>query len=203
MQKSHTALQKFYYLFDRLYGKIKVMETLVVYFSHTDENYNVGFIDEGNTAKVAKLLCDVLKTKGVESSLFEITPKQKYPASYNECIAKAKEELKAKSRPAINVISKSKDESFDINRYDTIYLGYPNWWGDVPMCVYTFIESCGSLSGKTIIPFCTHEGSGLGSTESKLKKAIPGAAFKSGLAVQGIVAQQDKKRTLNLIEGWI
>ena len=172
------------------------MKTLIAYFSRGDENYNTGFVTEGNTAKVAKLIFDVLKEKGMEADIFEIVPKEKYPEYYNACITKAKEELNAKTRPEIA-------ENCDISKYDTIYLGYPNWWGDVPMCVYTFLEQCGDLSGKTIIPFCTHEGSGLGSTESKLKKAVPGAVLKSGLAVQGIVAQQDEVRTKRLIEGWI
>ena len=170
--------------------------TLIAYFSHNDENYNVGFIKEGNTSKLAKMIFAALTEKGIKVDLFEIEPIEKYPSSYNECIAKAKAELNAKVRPQI----KSK---CDVSKYDTIYLGYPNWWGDVPMCVYTFLQECGDLNGKTIIPFCTHEGSGLGTTESKLKKVCTNALFKSGLAVQGIVAQQDEKRTKNLIEGWL
>ena len=172
------------------------MKNLIAYFSHKDENYNVGFISEGNTAKVAKLLQKVLEEKGTNADLFEIVPQEKYPADYNQCIAKAKAEMNAKARPAITDTCSALD-------YDTIYLGYPNWWGDLPMCVYTFLEQCGDLSGKKIIPFCTHEGSGLGMTEAKLKKAVPGANVASGLAVQGIVAQQDEKRTRKLIEGWI
>ena len=123
------------------------MKTLIAYFSHKDEHYNVGFITEGNTAKVAKLIFDVLKEKGTEADLFEIVPKEKYPADYNACISKAKAEMNAKMRPEISVVSRaSTTENCDASKYDTIYLGYPNWWGDVPMCVYTFLESCGDLS---------------------------------------------------------
>ena len=170
-------------------------KTLIAFFSHAQENYNVGFISEGNTFKVAKILKEVLQKKGVDADLFEIKPKEEYPADYNECIAQAKKELSSKARPAIK-------EDMDISGYDTIYLGYPNWWGDMPMCVYTFLEKR-DFSGKTIFPFCTHEGSGLGSTENKLKKALPASSVKGGLAVQGIVAQQDEKRTRSLVEGWM
>ena len=170
-------------------------KALIAVFSRADENYNVGFVKEGNTLKVAKILKGVLEFRGEAADLFEIVPAEKYPSDYNECIAKAKKELAAKARPAIA-------GDFDVADYDTIYLGYPNWWGDVPMCVYTFLEAH-DFSGKTVVPFCTHEGSGLGSTESKLKKAVAGAKFKSGLAVQGIVAQQDEKRTQSLVEGWL
>ncbi len=170
-------------------------KTLIAYFSRTDENYNVGFINEGNTAKVAKQIKAVLQEKGVESDMFEITPAVKYSRGYNECIAKAKTELQAKARPKIT-------GTIDVSGYDTIYLGYPNWWGDLPMCVYTFLES-GDFSGKTIVPFCTHEGSGLGSTEGKLKKSLPASKFESGLAIQGIVAQNDEERTKRLVKGWL
>lgn len=169
--------------------------TLIAYFSRADENYNVGMVKEGNTAIVAKAIKAVLKEKGIEADLFEIAPAKKYPSDYNECIAKAKTELQAKARPKIN-------GEIDVSGYDTIYLGYPNWWGDVPMCVYTFLEAH-DFSEKTIVPFCTHEGSGLGSTESKLKKALSGTNFKRGLAIQGIVAQKDEERTKRLVEGWI
>ena len=172
------------------------MKTLIAYFSHADENYNVGFIKKGNTQKVAELIQEVLKEKGEEAGLFCIKPLEEYPSSYSECIAKAKKELKEKARPAIK-------EKMDLASFDVIYLGYPNWWGDLPMCVYTFLENGGSLKGKTIIPFCTHEGSGLGNTENCLKKAFPEAEYKGGLAIQGIVAQQDEKRTRSLIEGWL
>ena len=170
-------------------------KNLIAVFSRADENYNVGFIKEGNTLKVAKILQAALVARGEEADLFEIAPAEKYPADYNECIAKAKKELAAKARPAIT-------GDCDVSLYDTVYLGYPNWWGDAPMCVYTFLEAH-DWSGKTVVPFCTHEGSGLGGTESKLKKAMAGANFKDGLAVQGIVAQQDEKRTRTLVEGWL
>jgi flavodoxin len=170
-------------------------KTLIAFFSHAQENYNVGFISEGNTYRVAKILEELLSEKGEAVDLFEIAPAQDYPAEYEDCIAQAKKELGAKARPAIKA-------DCDISGYDTIYLGYPNWWGDLPMCVYTFLEKH-DFAGKTVIPFCTHEGSGLGSTESRLKKALPSASFKSGLAVQGIVAQQDEKRTRSLVEGWM
>ena len=72
----------------------------------------------------------------------------------------------------------------DLSKYDRIYLGYPNYCGTMPMAVYTFLEQ-GDFSGKTICPFCTHEGSGLGRSERDIKRLCPGASVKPGLALHG------------------
>lgn len=89
-----------------------------------------------------------------------------------------------------------------VEDYDVIFIGYPNWWGDAPMPVYTFIEKH-NWQGKTVIPFCTHEGSGLGDTESKLGKACEGATFCKGLAVRGATAQRSKDQARKAVTGWL
>ncbi len=86
--------------------------------------------------------------------------------------------------------------------YDIVFLGYPNWWGDTPMAVYTFIEKH-DWQGKTVIPFCTHEGSGLGSTENKLENACKGANFLKGLAIQGATAQNRQTQAKQSVTNWL
>ena len=154
-------------------------KSIVIVFSHTGENYNVGKITEGNTMKLAKIIAD--KTG---SEIFEVKTAKEYPFSYDECIDVAKKEQNAKARPEIL-------GDTDIAEYDTIYFGYPIWWGDIPMCMYTFIEAH-DWNGKTVIPFCTHEGSGAGSTDRTLKSAMKGADVKKVTAVRGTVAQNNK-----------
>lgn len=155
-------------------------KVLIAYFSRADENYNVGYIKKGNTEIIAEMIAE--ETKG---TLFHIETEITYPSDYNECINLAKKEKNNNARPAIK-------GNINVEDYDVIFLGYPNWWGDVPMAVYTFIEKH-KWQGKTVIPFCTHEGSGMGSTEGKLKKACQGGIFVSGLAVQGTIAQKNQK----------
>ncbi len=165
-------------------------KSLVVVFSRADENYQVGNISEGNTMKLAKVIAE--KTG---SDLFEIKPYEKYPADYKKCTEVAQEELRINARPAI-LEDKSPEE------YDTIFLGYPIWWGEMPMCVYTYLERH-DFNGKKIYPFATHEGSGMGRTESSLKLALPGAEIHRGIAVRGSEAQNLTSRTVKSLESWL
>lgn len=163
---------------------------LVAYFSRADENYNVGNISKGNTKIVAEIIAEK-----VGGDLFEIKPAKNYPANYQECIKIAKAELQQKLRPEIV----GKVENF--SDYDTIFLGYPNWWGDLPMAVYTFLEQ-ENFSGKTIIPFCTHEGSGLAGTEKFISNAT-NAKVLQGLAIKGTVAQNNKDKIISEVDAWL
>ena len=167
-------------------------KAIVVYFSHTGENYSVGVITEGNTAKVAKVIA--AKTG---ADIFEIKEAKPYPQSYDACIDVAKKELREKARPEIA------GELPDLTDYQVVYLGYPNWWGDCPMIVYSFLEKS-NIEGKTILPFCTHEGSGLGSTAKKLQKAFPGAKVElNGLSLRGTTAQKDAAATEQAVDKWL
>ena len=166
--------------------------SIVVYFSRTGEQYGVGVIDKGNTAIVADM---IIEQTGADS--FEITPKEdNYPMTYNELTDYAKEEQNNNARPE----TASTIENFD--SYDTVYLGHPIWWGDLPMICYTFLESY-DFSGKTIIPFCTHAGSGNAGTQSKIQAAAPNADVKEVLAIAGTDTQNDQDSVKSQVIDWL
>ena len=165
---------------------------LVVFFSHTGENYNVGNIEKGNTHIIADMIAEAT---GADS--FEIVPEKEYPNDYNTCIEIAKKELQSDARPAVKGDIKVED-------YDVIFIGYPNWWGNPPMCVYSFIEKH-DWNGKTVIPFITHEGSGMGGTDRKIASACKGAETLTGkgLAIQGKVAQENQTSAQQSVDSWL
>ena len=165
-------------------------KSLVVYFSRADENYGVGNITEGNTAILAKMIAQ--KTG---SDIFEIVPEKAYPKDYRECTNVAKDEQRKNARPAYK-------GDIDTSAYDTIYIGYPIWWGDLPMVCYTFLEKH-NLDGKTIIPFCTHEGSGLSGTDSNIKKLYKNVTMKKALVMTGRTAQNNRKEAEKQVDEWL
>lgn len=165
-------------------------KVLVAFFSRTGENYAVGTIEKGNTHCLAEIIA--AQTKG---QLFEIKPAKAYPDVYDECTALAKKEKESKARPEVT-------SDIDIEDYDVIFLGYPNWWSDLPMPVYTFIEKH-VWEGKTVIPFCTHEGSGLSDTEAAIKSACAGATVLKGLAMKGSVAQKEPDKAAQSVTAWL
>lgn len=155
------------------------MAKLVAFYSRADENYfhdGQRYVSVGNTEKVAKMVAEA-----AGADLFRIEQKVPYAADYQTCIAQAKKDLQAKARPELVSMPES------LEGYDEVYLGYPNYWGDMPMAVYTFLENY-DWDGKTIHPFCTHEGSGLSGTERRIQNACKGAAVTGGLAVRGSLA---------------
>ena len=150
-------------------------QTLVVYYSRPGQNYTsdgIVNLKKGNTQVVAE---QIQKLAGAD--IFRLETVKEYAADYYECTQEAQEELNAKARPALKA-------DIDISKYDTIYLGWPCWWGTYPMCVATFLEAH-DWSGKTVIPFTTHEGSGFGSGLRDLKAALPSATIGKGLSIQG------------------
>lgn len=163
---------------------------LVAFFSRTGENYAVGHIEQGNTHIVAELIASA--TGG---TLFRIEPATPYPDDYRACTEVAQRERRSKARPAL-VGDVAAEE------YDVIFLGYPNWWGDMPMPVYTFLEQH-DWQGKVVIPFCTHEGSGLADTENRLRTACRGASVLNGLAVRGSVAQNEREKARKQVLEWL
>ncbi len=172
--------------------KGKMGKSIVVYFSHTGENYSVGKIEVGNTAKVAK---EIAAQTGAD--VWEIKETDAYPVAYQPCVERAKKELQANARPAFA------GEAPDLSQYDTVFLGYPNWWGDAPMIVYSFLDKA-KIEGKAILPFCTHEGSGLGSTAGSLAKAYPKAKVEQkGLALYGHVAQKEPDAVKSAVAKWL
>ena len=171
-------------------GNMESRKTLVVFFSGTGENYAVGYIKKGNTHIIAEMIAE--ETDG---TLFQVEPLKAYPANYTKCTEVAKQEMESKARPAIK-------GDVAVEDYDVIYIGYPTWWGDMPMPVYTFIEKH-NWQGKTVVPFCTHEGSGLSDTENKLKKACEGATILKGLAILGTTAQKSQEQARKTVINWL
>ncbi len=170
--------------------RMETKKMLVAFFSRAGENYAVGHIEKGNTHIVAEMIA--AETGG---DLFRIEPQTPYPDDYTECTEVAKRELSAKARPAVQ-------GDIAVEEYDTVFIGYPNWWGDAPMPVYTFIEKH-EWQGKTVIPFCTHEGSGLSGTESKLKAACKGSTVLKGLAMRGATAQNAQAQARESVKNWL
>ena len=166
-------------------------KVLVAYFSRTGENYGVGVIEKGNTEIIAEMIAE--KTSG---DLFRIESVNAYPTGYDDCTEVAKEEKNSNARPELT------GSVTDFDDYDVIYLGYPIWWGDMPMPVYTFLESY-DFSGKTIIPFCTHAGSGLSGTVSSIQTACSGATVRDGLAIAGTTAQNDRESAEKQVSDWL
>lgn len=164
---------------------------LIAYFSRAGENYNVGVIEKGNTAIIAEMIGE--QTGG---DLFHIETVTPYPENYRECTNVAQQELRDNARPEL----KATVDNFE--DYDVVFLGYPNWWGDMPMAVYTFLESY-DFSGKTVVPFATHEGSGLASTESSIASACSGAEVLGGLAIRGSVAQNSQAEANESVVNWL
>lgn len=165
-------------------------KVLVTFFSHTGENYAVGNITKGNTHIVAEMIAE--RTDG---TLFEIEPVKEYPKTYNACVEVAKQEKEAGARPAVK-------DDIAVEDYDVVFIGYPIWWGDMPMAVYTFIEKH-RWTGKTVIPFCTHEGSGLSDTEKFIANACKDATMGKGLAVRGATAQNEQEQARKTIVQWL
>ena len=161
----------------------KDMKSIVIYFSRSGNNYVSGDIVNlkvGNTKVIAQ---KIVKVTGCDE--FEIVPEKPYAEDYTRCTEEAKAELNANARPAYK-------GDIDLSEYDVIYLGYPIWWGTFPMCVFTFIEAHDGFAGKTVMPYSTHEGSGLGHSISDLRKLCPKATVKGGVAINGSTAQSAK-----------
>ncbi|MBR1552054.1 MAG: flavodoxin [Muribaculaceae bacterium] len=155
---------------------------LIAYYSRRGENYVNGAIKNlalGNTEVVAAKIKALLP----QADVFQIDTTYEYSKSYMTCIEEAKKELREKARPEV------KNPLPGIEQYDTIILGYSNWWGTMPMVCYTFLESY-DFTGKTIIPFCTNEGSGMGSSVRFIKQLCPSATVLSGISIHGAEAQQ-------------
>lgn len=163
---------------------------LVAFYSRADENYVNGLIktlEIGNTEVAANMISEL-----TGADMFKIEQENAYAKDYNTCIAQAQDDQRKNARPKLKQYPKNLDE------YDTIYLGFPNYWSTMPMAVFTFLEHF-DFSGKRIKPFCTHEGSGMGSSVNDIKKLCPTAKIEKGLAIQGGSVSRSKAQ----IEQWI
>ena len=170
--------------------KVHDKKCLVAYYSRKGQNYVSGKIVDlkvGNAEVVAKMI-----QKKTGGDLFPIESVTAYPKDYTETTDVARNELRAKARPKLT------GRVENMKAYDVIFLGYPNWWGTMPMPVYTFLESY-DYSGKTIVPFCTHEGSGMGHSEKDIAKACPKSTVLEGLAIHGTSASSAESK----VSSWI
>ena len=156
-------------------------KTLIAFFSRADENYFGGamrYIKVGNT----EIVCNLMKGM-IDADTFRIEMKEPYSPVYMTCIEEAKKHLREKARPELVRYPDSLEE------YDTVILAYPNYWGTIPMAVATFLERY-AFTGKTILPLCTNEGSGMGGSEKTIRQCAPGADVKKGLPVTGSYAAE-------------
>jgi flavodoxin len=164
-------------------------KSLIAFYSRKGQNYVSGKIMDltvGNTAVIAKKIQEI-----TGSDIFEIDTVKSYPVDYTETTRVAKAELNEDARPELTGLVENMEQ------YDTIYLGYPNWWGTFPMAVFTFLESY-DFSGKTIIPFCTHEGSGMGGL-SDIRDLCPSTRVEKGIAIKGSTVNSAD----NTIRNWL
>lgn len=165
-------------------------DKLVAFYSRANENYINGTIKNlniGNTEILADIIAEL-----TGADIFKIEQAQAYSKDYNECIAQAQEDQKRNARPELKTYPEC------LERYNVIYLGFPNYWGTIPMAVFTFLEHF-DFSGKIIKPFCTHEGSGLGGSINDIKNICLGAYVETGLAIRGGNVNISKTE----IEKWI
>lgn len=166
------------------------MGDLVIYYSRSGENYFGGElknIEKGNTEVIAEYIQEFS-----DAELFKVEPLNEYPEDYMKCIDVAKKEQKNDARPEI------KESLSDISSYETIYIGFPNWWSTLPMPMFTQLEQL-NFSGKTVKPFVTHEGSGFGKALKDLDKLCSGAQIKKGLSIPGANVSSSK----DIVQKWV
>ncbi|WP_125143397.1 flavodoxin [Clostridium transplantifaecale] len=166
------------------------MKSLIAYYSRRGENLVNGSVQRltvGNTELIAAVL-----QKFTDADCFLIEPCEAYPEDYYQCIDQARQDLQRNVRPKLKKYPES------ISPYDVIYLGYPNYWGTMPMAVFSFLERF-DFTGKTVKPFCTHDGGGMGHSERDLKCVCPTAHIAPGLSIHGA----EFKYELSSIEDWV
>lgn len=172
-------------------AETKGKKILVAYFSRTGENYAVGNISKGNTHIVADIIAEM-----TGADTFEIKTVNPYPENYKECTEVAKKELADGARPMLAArVENMKD-------YDVIFLGYPIWWSDMPMAVYSFMESY-DFQGKTVIPFATSAGNVLTGKENSIPKYAKGANVLQGLGIEGKRAQLNPDSVRPEVQQWL
>lgn len=166
------------------------MKSIVIYFSRADENYFGGqmkYIEKGNTEVAAEFIREI-----TGADLFKVERKKDYSKNYMACIEEAKVEQRENARPEL------KNYLDDISKYDVIYIGAPIYWGTMPQPMLTELERL-NFDGKIVMPFTTHEGSGLANVVKDIKKIAGKGAIKEGLAIVGSQVYGCKEK----IEKWI
>jgi flavodoxin len=154
-------------------------KTLIAYYSHS-----------GNTRTIADLI-----RQFTNGSLFEILPEHPYPENYNQCVEQAKREISSGFKPEL------KSSTANLETYEVVFVGSPNWWSTIAPPVASFLSnlSKGDLSGKTIVPFITHGGGGVGRCVAEIKKLVPNATVAKELYLSG--SSVNKAQTE--VEKWV
>lgn len=159
-------------------------KTLVVFFSRAGENWQVGVVERGNTAIMVDY---IIEATGAD--VFEIVPEVAYPQGYDETLTIATNEKNSAARP------KFKGQVENIGKYDNVFIGGPVWWAEPPMILHTFCETYPELKDKTLIPFGTHGGSGVGSYKTMLQKYYPQAKYLESLGISGSSVRSEGAKT--------
>ena len=165
----------------------KAMNKIVIFFSHAGDNYSVGNIEVGNTKIVADYISEI-----TGADQYEIVTHKYDGMAYTPLIELAKKEANSGELPPYEGAAP------DLSQYDTVFIGGPVWWGTYPQVMFTLFRDI-NLDGKTVIPFTTHEGSGLASCVSDVKKAFPKATVTQGWSIYGHEVRTGKAK----VEKWI
>jgi flavodoxin len=152
-------------------------KTLVAYFSYS-----------GNTRGIASQINNL-----IGGDKFEILPVNGYPDNYNDVLDRAKKEIRSGDKPDL------KEKLTNDEYYDIIFIGYPNWWNTYPAPVSTFLSKY-NLDGKTIIPFCTHGGGGIGTSIKNIKKQCPSSVVLDGFSINGYAVSENNPEVTNWIK---
>ena len=168
-------------------NKNTMSKSIVIFFSHAGDNYSVGNIEVGNTKIVADYISEI---KGADQ--FEIVTHKYDGMAYMPLIELAKEEANKGELPPYEGTAP------DLSQYDTVFIGGPVWWGTYPQVMFTLFKDI-NLDGKTVIPFTTHEGSGLASCASDVKKAFPKTKITGEFSIYGHEVRTGKAK----VEKWL
>ena len=168
-------------------NKNNMNKSIVIFFSHAGDNYSVGNIEVGNTKIVADYITEI---RGADQ--FEIVTHKYDGMAYMPLIELAKEEANKGELPPYEGTAP------DLSQYDTVFIGGPVWWGTYPQVMFTLFKDI-NLDGKTVIPFTTHEGSGLASCVSDVKKAFPKAKVTSEFSIYGHEVRTGRAK----VEKWL
>ena len=167
--------------------KSNMNKSIVFFFSHAGDNYSVGNIEVGNTKIVADYISEI-----TGADQFEIVTHKYDGMAYTPLINLAKEEANKGELPPYE------GSAPDLSQYDTVFIGGPIWWGTYPQVMFTLFRDI-NLDGKTVIPFTTHEGSGLASTVSDVKKSFPKANVQKGWSIYGHEVRSGRAK----VEKWL
>ena len=166
---------------------VMLLQSIVIFVSHAGDNYRVGNIEVGNTKIVADYIAEI-----TGADQYEIVTHKYDRMAYTPLINLAKEEANKGELPPYE------GDAPDLSKYDTVFIGGPIWWGTYPQVMFTLFRDI-NLDGKTVIPFTTHEGSGLASTVQDVKRAFPNANVKPGFAIYGHEVRAGRAK----VEKWL